>query len=218
MSRTARASNGGICYHVVNRGNGKARIYDDSEDYDYFVHLIRLACKRLPMRVLAWCLMPNHFHLVLWPHQDGDLSRWMHRLMTGHVRNYHKKRGTSGRVWQGRFNAFPIEQDRHLLIVLRYVERNPLRANLVDSAQEWPWSSASAVGCGRSSDILSESPVPKPASWLQFVDEPHSKTELDALRVCGRRGTPFGSSDWTMQTAIELDLQSTLRRRGRPPR
>ncbi len=89
------------------------------------------ANERLPLRILGYVLLPNHFHLVLWPRRDGDLSRWMQWLLTSHVRRYHRHYHGSGHVWQGRFKAFPIEQDEHLLAVLRYVERNPLRANLV---------------------------------------------------------------------------------------
>jgi REP-associated tyrosine transposase len=141
MPRTARASRGGYCYHVINRGNGRAEVFHKDADYQGFVRLIGDACTRLPMRVLGYCLMPNHFHLVLWPHKDGDLSRWMQWLLTAHVRRYHKHYAPSGHVWQGRFKAFPIEEDDHLLTVLRYVERNPLRAELARRAEKWAWSS-----------------------------------------------------------------------------
>ncbi len=88
--------------------------------------------------------MPNHFHLVLWPYEDGDLSNWMQWLLTTHVRRYHRMYGTSGHVWQGRFKAFPIQQDEHLFVVMRYVERNALSAQLVTSAEDWRWSSVHA--------------------------------------------------------------------------
>jgi putative transposase len=116
-------------------------VFHKPEDYEAFLRLIPLANERLPLRVLGYCLMPNHFHLVLWPREAGDLGRWMQWLMTSHVRRYHRHFGGSGHVWQGRFKAFPIQQDEHLLTVLRYMERNPLRANLVERAEEWRWSS-----------------------------------------------------------------------------
>ena len=94
------------------------------------------------MPVLGFCLLANHFHLVVWPHHDGDLSRWMHWVLNTHVRRYHKHYHSSGHIWQGRFKAFPIQEDAHLLTVLRYVERNPVRAQLVRQAQQWTWSSA----------------------------------------------------------------------------
>ncbi len=123
MPRTARASVGGVCYHVLNRGNARMRVFHGDEDYEAFVDLLDRACERLPMRVLTYCLMPNHFHLVLLPHGDGDLGRWMQWLLTSHVRRHHRRRRSSGHVWQGRFKAFPIQQDAHLVMVLRYVQR-----------------------------------------------------------------------------------------------
>src|SRR5436190_718858 len=141
MPRTGRAAVGGVCYHVLNRGNARRTIFHKPADFDAFVQAARRASDLVPMRVLAWCLMPNHFHLVLWPEADPDLSRWMHRLMNTHVRRYHRHYHGSGHVWRGRFKAFPIEADEHLLTVLRYVERNPLRAGLVERAELWPWSS-----------------------------------------------------------------------------
>jgi len=131
MPRTARASVGEICYHVINRGNARQEVFLKKGDYQAFIELIGQASERVGMRVLAYCVMPNHFHLALWPHSDGDLGRWMQWLLTAHVRRYHQHYKTSGHIWQGRFKAFPVEQDNHMLTVLRYIERNPLRARLV---------------------------------------------------------------------------------------
>lgn len=118
VPRTSRASVGRYCYHAINRGNERPEVFHKAKDYQAFLDLIGEACERLPLRVTGFCLMPNHFHLVLWPHGDGDLSRWMQWLMTSHVRRYHRHYGTSGHVWQGRFKAFPIEDDEHYLTVL----------------------------------------------------------------------------------------------------
>src|SRR5262245_4461404 len=120
MPRTARASAGNFVYHVLNRGNARAEVFHKDEDYAAFVKLMEEACDRLSLRVIGYCLMPNHFHLVLWPHGDGDLSYWMQWLMTSHVRRYHRHYGSNGHIWQGRFKAFPIQQDEHLTTVLRY--------------------------------------------------------------------------------------------------
>lgn len=213
MARTARASKGGVCYHAINRGNGRMTVFHNSKDYDYFVNLMTSANKRIPMRILAYCLMPNHFHLVLWPFIDGDLGRWMHWLLTSHVRRYHRVRRTSGRVWQGRFKAFPIQQDVHLLKVMRYVERNPVRANLVQTGRDWPWSSLnvhSPVG------LIDDGPVAKPNSWQSLVDQPISDEELRALRNSCSRNAPYGNGVWSRETACRLGLQASLRPRGRP--
>jgi len=169
-----------------------------------------------PMRVTGYCLMPNHFHLLLWPHEDGDLSRWMQWLLTSHVRRYHRHYKGSGHVWQGRFKAFPIQKDEHYLTVLRYVERNPLRANLVERSQDWPWSSLSIGKAARPAGLLTDGPLPKGAGWTNHVNAAQTQTELDRLRQSVNRGTPFGSETWAQRTAKALGLESSLRPRGRP--
>jgi putative transposase len=216
MARTARASTGGICYHVINRGNGKAEVFHKAEDYYRFTEMMHEACARLPLRVVGWCLMPNHFHLVLWPFADGDLSRWMQWLMTCHVRRYHRHYGSNGHIWQGRFKAFPIQQDGHYLTVLRYVERNPVRAGLVARAEHWRWSSLHPAQAPRAIQLLSPGPVERPNRWLALVNRSESERELDALRLCVNRGRPFGLDSWIEQIAAQLGLEAATHPRGRP--
>jgi putative transposase len=213
MPRTARASVGGICYHVMNRANGGTRIFECPADYRAFENLIADAGDRVPMRISAWCLMPNHFHLVLWPIEDGDLSRWMQWLLTAHVRRYHNARGpdSCGRVWQGRFKAFPVQQDAHLLTVLRYVERNPLRASLTPRAEDWPWSSL-----GSPDALTLTSPLIRPSGWLELVNSAQTVAEVEALDRSVTRGTPLGTADWVAATVRDLGLESSIRLRGRP--
>jgi len=175
---------------------------------------MRRASERIPMRVLAWCLMPNHVHLVLWPHFDGDLGRWMHWLLTSHVLAHRRRYETIGRIWQGRFKAPPIQQDRHLLVVLRYVERNPVRAGLVGCAEEWPWSSLRRRG--KADSLLATSPVPLPGPWCDWVNAPLTPAETAAVRTSVERGRPYGDDAWTRVTADRLGLQSTLRPPWRP--
>lgn len=214
MPRTARAMVGDLCYHVINRGNARATVFHDQRDYRAFLTLVQLASERVPMRILAYCLMPNHFHLVLWSYTDGDISRWMHWLLTAHTKRHHRLRRTSGRIWQGRFKAFPIQQDRHLLTVMRYVERNPLRANLVETAADWDWSSIGRTNATHG--LTTPAPVNKPDNWLDVVDKPHTQAEIDSLRRCSAKNMPFGNASWTRSTAENLGLTSSLRRPGRP--
>jgi putative transposase len=159
-----------MCYHVLNRGNARTRVFRREADYVAFLKLIDDAVERLPLRVLSYCLIPNHFHLVLWPRGDGDLSRWMQWLLTAHVRRYHRHYHGSGHVWQGRFKAFPIQRDEHLLTVMRYVERNPLRAGLVKKAQNWPWSSLGAMAANQRPRWLVDGPVDRPRDWIACVN------------------------------------------------
>jgi putative transposase len=207
---------GGLCYHVMNRGNARAEVFHKPDDYDAFIALFEPACERLRMRILCWCLMPNHFHLVLRPYEDGDLGRWMQWLMTSHVRRYHRHYHSDGHVWQGRFKAFPIQQDEHLLAVLRYVERNPLRAGMVERAQQWRWSSLALRWQRPVPTILAPSPVKLPRNWLERVNRPQTEAEVDAVRRSIERGAPLGGAVWQHRTAARLGLEQTLRPRGRP--
>ena len=217
MPRTARATVGGVCYHVINRANGRARIFHDADDYRAFERLLAAASKRHTVRLIAYCLMPNHFHLVVIPDGDGDLSRWMQWLMTSHVRRHHRRYGTDGRLWQGRYKAFAVQDDRHLVTVLRYVERNPLRANLVSRAEAWPWSSLARRATGGRASLLGDPPFPLPADWLAFVNSAETAAELESLRRSVNRERPFGDATWQAETARRLGLVHTMRPRGRPP-
>ena len=168
------------------------------------------------MRILGYCVMPNHFHLALWPQSDGDISRWMHWLLTAHVRRYHRHYRSSGHVWQGRFKAFPIQQDEHLVTVLRYIERNPLRAGLVQRAEDWRWSSLRWwVGVERPS-WLELGPIPRTSEWVRLVNEPMTVAEVEQIRECVNRGRPFGATEWQRTIAKQLGLTASLRPRGRP--
>ena len=169
------------------------------------------------MPVLGFCLMPNHFHLAVRPEGDADLSRWMHWVQNTHVRRYHQHYHSSGHIWQGRFKAFPVAQDEHLLKVLRYIERNPVRAGLVARAEQWGWSSARSwqPEAARPSYLVA-GPVERPQPWLEWVNQVLTAGELEALRRCLNRGAPYGGRPWVEQTAQRLGLQTTLRPRGRP--
>jgi putative transposase len=218
MPRTSRASQGGYLYHVLNRGNARADVFHKDDDFAAFVALMLEACERLPLRVAGYCLMTNHFHLLLWPHHDGDLSRWMQWLLTSHVRRYHRQYQSSGHVWQGRFKAFPVEDDQHYWTVLRYIERNPLRAGLVQRSQDWEWSSLKPTSRSAPPGLLAAGPLAKFRGWTNYVNGIETDAELTALRNSVARGTPFGNDDWQRKTARTLGLESSLRPRGRPRR
>jgi putative transposase len=216
MPRTARFIVAGACYHLLNRANKKARIFHDAADYDQFQALIHRAQERIRVPILAACLMPNHFHLVVRPAGADDLARWTHWVFTTHVRWHHAKYGTTGRLWQGRFKAFLIQQDHHLLTVMRYVERNALRANLVERAEDWHWGSLRWRTAQRSPLALAESPVPLPSYWRHLVNEPQSAAEIAEIRACVNRQRPFGEPSWVQDRAKELGIEQSLMPIGRP--
>jgi putative transposase len=216
MPRVGRKSVGGVVYHVLNRTNGRARLFHKPADYAAFLRMIGKAKEAVPMRVLGYCLMPNHWHLVLWPRADGDLSRFMLRLATAHVRRMHLQRqGRAGvRMYQGRFKSFPVQKDSHLLTVLRYVEANPFRKN--PAVRAWRWSSLAERSASREDGLLDALPLPLPGDWQKIVRRRWSKEELAELRESVNRGRPFGSAKWVAATAKKLNLEFTLRPRGRP--
>jgi putative transposase len=143
MGRPKRAAKGGLIYHVLNRANARMMIFDKDEDFEAFERTLIEAIAKFNMRLLSYCLMGNHWHLVVWPRKDEDLSRFTGWLTLTHTQRWHAHQGTtgSGHVYQGRFKSFPVQDDEHFYTVCRYVERNALRAGLVKSADEWRWSS-----------------------------------------------------------------------------
>jgi len=199
-------------------------IFEKENDYRAFEALLAETLARFRMRLLAYGLMPNHWHLVLCPREDGDLGRFMQRLTTTHVRRWHLHRHSvgHGHLYQGLYKSFPIQQDEHFLTVCRYVERNALRANLVQRAEDWPWSSLAlwrmtpAQIAREGKPALADWPVERPRQWLRIVNQPQSPAEEEALRRAVQRGRPFGGPTWQKQAATRLRLESTLRPRGRP--
>ena len=219
MPRSPRIAPGGIVYHVLNRANGRQRLFAKEADFLAFYDVLLQARARHPMRILAWCVMSNHWHFVVWPRKDGELSRFFGWLGLTHATRWqvaHRVVGT-GHVYQGRFKNFMIQQDEHLRWVLRYVERNPLRAGAVGRAQDWRWSSLHARRHGPEPvrNLLSEWPIDRPTNWIELVNRPQSPAEEQAVRTSTQRGRPLGSASWTGGMAARYDLGSTLRERGR---
>jgi putative transposase len=216
MPRVERGLADSFVYHVINRGNGRQEVFHKNKDYEAFINLMKHAKERYSVKIFSYCLMPNHFHMVVMPDRGEDLSRWMQWLMTSQVRRYHRHYGSSGHIWQGRFKSFIIQKDIHLLMVLRYVEGNPVRAGLAGSAKEWTWSSHGEVIKKRERILVDEVPIELPVAWDKYVDEPLTEKELKKLRQAVNRQSPYGSCEWQIQACKELGLESTIRPRGRP--
>lgn len=218
MPRIARGFVGGLIYHVLNRGNDGKKVFHKEKDYKAFIDLFKEAKNRYCVKIFGYCLMPNHFHLVLAPHTGKELSKLMQWLLTSHVRRYHRHYGSTGHVWQGRFKSFIIQEDNHLLTVLRYVERNPVRAGLVGGAKDWLWSSHRERIGEKPRLLLDEIPMELPQDWQRYVDEPLTEREVEELRQSVHRQRPYGNPSWQIQISKEFGLESTLRPRGRPPK
>ncbi len=220
MPRRLRCSDAGYVYHVLNRAVGRATLFRKPADYAAFETILREAWERSAMRLLAYVIMPNHWHLVIWPADDGALSVYAHWLTVTHVRRWHAHHHSAGTgpIYQGRFKSFPVQEDEHLLTLCRYVERNPLRANLVGRVEDWRWSSLWHRVHATQVPWLSAwpTPTPTPANWTAHVNQVQTARELEALRRAVKRGVPYGDDAWQARTATALGLESSLRPRGRP--
>ena len=220
MPRRLRLASAGFVYHVLNRAAGRATLFEKDGDYAAFEKVLRQAHEEVPLRLLAFCAMPNHWHLVVWPESGQDLSRHLHWLTMTHTQRWHAHYHTAGTgpLYQGRYKSFPVQEDDHLLRLCRYVERNPLRAGLVNRAEQWRWSSLWHRTQGALPDWLHAGPVALPARWVKWVNGAETEAELEALRCSVLRGCPYGEGGWQQRTAKRLGLTATLRPRGRPPK
>lgn len=220
MPRRPRLAAGEIAYHVLNRRVGRLLLFEKPGDYAAFELVLAEAAFQRRLRIAAYCLMPNHWHLLLWPRHDGELSEALRWITVTHTQRWHAHRHTAGTgpVYQGRFKSFPVQTDEHFLTVARYVERNALRAKLVDRAEDWRWSSLWRRGQTEptQSAWLSGWPVEQPRDWVARTNRVQTTSELEGLRLSVQRGRPFGDDIWVQRMAKRFGMESTLRSRGRP--
>lgn len=187
---------GGYIYHVINRANARIRIFHNDSDYKEFEYLLTEIKETYNVRILAYALMPNHWHLLLYPRNDGDMSKALHWLTTSHARRHHIKNKTigNGHLYQGRYKSFIIKGDKHLLTVLKYIERNPARARLCNVAEAWRWGSAFRRVCGTTAEqqLLAGLPLDLPKNYLEWINTPEPSEELKAIRHSVNMGVPYG--------------------------
>ena len=214
MPRIARALADNCLYHIINRGNGRQQVFHKDGDYRAFIDLMLHAREKHPIRIYAWCLMPNHFHLLVQPEQADQLNKYMQWLMTSHVRRYHSHYKSSGHVWQGRYKSFIVQNDDYLLTVTRYIEANPVRSGLSATAVQWPWSSHKSRSDATENNHPDALPFPLPEDWEAYVDTPLTDKEIEKLRNSVNRQTPFGQSEWRDELCKKMGLESTVRARG----
>ena len=201
----------------MNRGDHRQTLFWTPADYDAFIAIVREACAKFGMRILAYVLMPNHWHFVLWPANDGDLTRFVGWISMVHALRWKRVHGTwgEGPVYQGRFKAIPVGDDGHLVVTCAYVERNSVRAGLVADAREWRWSSACDSG-DPSALRLSPWPIPRPANWIDIVNRPERPRTLRRLRRSVTISAPFGTNAWRTEVVERLGWRTGVRPPGRP--
>jgi putative transposase len=220
MPRHARVTPGGYVYHILNRTVAGLPLFRKEADFEAFERIMVEAHERHPLRILAWCLMRNHWHFVVWPREDGEVTAYFRWLAHTHAMRWHVAHNTVGRghLYQGRFKSFPIEENEHFFTATRYVERNALSAGVVRRAEEWRWGSlwARRQGNEQLRSILSDWPLNRPRNWVALVNEPLKEKEVERFQICIARNRPFGSEAWQQQQARQLGLSHTLRNEGRP--
>ena len=221
MPRPPRPVADGLVYHALNRGNNRDAVFASPDDYRQFLNAIVQTQKRYPFRLYGYCLMTNHFHLLLAPGDGQSISRIMQSLTVAHTWHYHKTHRTSGHVWQGRFKSPVIQDDAHAVTVLRYIEANPLRAGMVKDLADYPWSSYLHHGLGHDDPLVSPLPgheefLASRKKWRTWVHTPLTAKELERIRKSSSTGRPYGTEAWTKRIAGKLGIPLTDRPRGRP--
>ena len=220
MGRPKRADAAGHCYHMLNRSNLRATIFEKDADYEAFEKILDEALERFKIELFAYCLMPNHYHLLVRPGEDREMGRFGHYIGLTHTQRYHAHYKTTGmgHLYQGRFKSFPVQSDEHLLTVARYVERNAYAAELWTRPEDWKfgslhhWQQKTKAFTQR----ISSWPIRRTPNCVQLVAADFSKSERDQLGWSVKRGVPFGNETWVEHIARNFDLESAMRPRGRP--
>jgi putative transposase len=224
MPRPLRPIEDGLIYHVINRGNNRQPVFRKAADFDAFLAALGDLKRRKPFELYGYCLLGNHFHLLLRP-RGVSVSRIIQSLLVSHTQRYHRHYQSGGHVWQGRFKSPVIQDDEHLLTVLRYIEANPLRAKLVERADDYRWSSYRVHGLGEADPLvdrlisyerLAPTPHVRARRWADRVHRPLAAAQLAEIRRSATSGLPYGDPRWVRRLSKRLDLDLTTRPRGRP--
>ena len=221
MGRPKRSDEAGVIYHMLNRANRRATIFHKHDDYEAFERILADALERSPkLELFSYCLMPNHWHLVVRPKKHGEMSRFAQWLGLTHTQRYNAHYHTTGEghLYQGRYKSFPVQDDDHFLSVCRYVERNAFTADLCESPDQWRFGSLYRWrhGTTKEKSLLSKWPISRRPNWVRWVSEPLTTKEQKRLQWSMQRGAPFGEETWVESAARKLNLESTMRPRGRP--
>ena len=218
MPRHPRCSPDGYVQHVINRGDHRETLFHKRSDFAAFIALMAETARRIPMRVLAYCIMKNHFHLLLWPHRGIELPEYMQVLMNLHIQRYlkHYPPASPGHIYQGRYRNVIVQNGHHVLTVARYIEANPLKAGIVERAEDYEWSSAWPHSEGIDRPVLEPGAIERSAAWRTFVNEPMSAETIQGLEHSIRKGLPIGSPEWKNRVVAQFGLQYVTREPGRP--
>lgn len=219
MPRIARVSAPGIAHHITQRGNNRETIFLDEEERHQYLGLLKKYSDRHGMKVLAYCLMSNHVHILGIPEKADSLGNTLRDTHMRYSQYVNRKYKRSGHLWQGRFFSCPLD-NVHILAAARYIERNPVRAELVRRAEEWKWSSARAHISDVTDELLSEDTMflGLVNDWREFINEPDDMEVVEILRKSTRTGRPLGNKGFVTQIENFLSRVLRLKKAGRPPK
>jgi putative transposase len=219
MARLARITVPGVPHHVTQRGNRRQQTFFSDADYTDYIALMAEHCAAAGTEVWAYCLMPNHVHLILVPSHEHGLRAALGEAHRRYTRMVNRREGWTGWLWQGRFASCPMDES-HLVSAARYVEMNPVRARLAATPQDWRWSSAAAHLAGRDDALVQVAPLlDRVPDWATLLDENADDSErFDALRAGERTGRPVGGDAFVAGLEAQLGRPLARRRPGRKPR
>lgn len=220
MPRLPRVDVAGEIYHVINRSNGRAWLFDTDGDYRAVLDALAETLEKVPIEIFAFCIMSNHWHFAARPMSDGDMGRFFGKFtqkLTQRWHKFHRSVGT-GHLFQGRYKSFLVQTDEYFLQLMKYIEANPLRAGLVANAEEWRWGSLGMrIFAPRSaSEILVPWPVEMPINYLEEVNRPIPKAFIEQIRGSVVRGRPLGNETWVAGKVGQYGLECTIREPHRP--
>jgi len=219
MSRIARVVAAGVPHHITQRGNRRQRTFFDDEDYETYLRLLAASCAEHRVAIRAWCLMPNHVHLLAVPKTAEGLAPAVGRAHWRYTRAINFRHGWRGYLWQGRFASCPMDA-AHTLAAARYIERNPVRAGLVKRAWQWPWSSAAGHVSGRGDALVKPGGplVAKVNDWRRFLAADEDEATVERLRRHVRTGRPLGDPRFIARLETRLDRRLHRLKPGPKPK
>lgn len=216
MARVARLVIPGLPHHITQRGNRRQQTFFNDGDYASYVELMADWCREQGVEIWSYCLMPNHVHLIAVPKTEDGLRRAIGEAHRRYTRRINFREKWRGYLWQGRFASF-IMDEPYLMAAARYVELNPVRAKLVDNAEEWPWSSAKSHLSGRDDRLVKVAPLlAMIGDWRGFLNSAMREEELRDLREHGRTGRPLGSATFLEHLEAMVGRVLKPQKGGRP--
>ena len=217
MPRIARIIAPGYHYHITQRGNCKQMVFNEKNDYSTYIRLLAKYSVEYRLSILAYCLMPNHIHIIAIPQEQNSMAKTFHVCHMKYAQHFNKKYSLSGHLWQGRFYSCLLDEN-HFTAAVRYVENNPIRAKLSSDAISWPWSSAFAH-CYNKDEMLSLGEIYQYLDvydWKRYLAEPENQIDIKLIREYTLKGRPLGNTAFIQKLEVLCSRQLLPRLPGRP--